>query len=350
MLAPVEYEGRRTAGYLDTATYGLPPRSTVAALERGIAGWQQWEHWSRWERHGEECRRLFAGIIGASPGEVAIVPAVSVAAGAVAASLPVREGDNVVCYEGEFRSALYPFLALERRGVDVRVLPLDDLAAAVDRRTRLVAVSTVQSSDGRVVDLDALRDAGAPLFLDGTQSIGALPLDLEGVDFLAVAAYKWLLCPRGLAFLHVSPARLAGIDPWHAGWKNAADGGYYGQPRALAADARRIDVSLPWLLAEAAIPSLELISGLGVEAIAAHNLGLARRFCQGLGVPTTGSAIVRVETEDADAVASRLESARIRCAVRAGSVRVAFHLYNDEADVDRAVEVLRTDGGLGRRT
>ena len=167
-------------------------------------------------------------------------------------------------------------------------------------------------------------------------------LDLEGVDFLAVAAYKWLLCPRGLAFLHVNPARLADIDPWHAGWKNAADGGYYGQPRALAADARRLDVSLPWLLAEAAIPSLELISGLGVEAIAAHDLGLARRFCQGLGLPTTGSAIVRVETQDADTVAARLESARIRCAVRAGSVRVAFHLYNDEADVDRALEVLRT--------
>ena len=119
-------------------------------------------------------------------------------------------------------------------------------------------------------------------------------------------------------------------------------------PRTLATDARRLDVSLPWLLAEAAIPSLALISGLGVDAIASHDLGLARRFCRGLGLPTTGSAIVRVETQDAETLASRLESARIRCAVRAGSIRVAFHLYNDEADVDRALEVLCTHADMGR--
>jgi selenocysteine lyase/cysteine desulfurase len=340
VLAPSEYADARTSGYLDTATYGLPPYSTARALERALSGWQEWEDWHAWERDGEECRRLAGAILGCASSEIALVSAVSVAAGVVAASLPARAGDNVVCYEGEFRSALYPFLALEGRGVEVRVTGLVELAAAVDARTQLVAVSTVQSADGRVADLDGLRETGAPIFLDGTQSVGARPLDLEGIDFVAFGAYKWLLCPRGIAFLRIAPARLADVEPWHAGWKSAADGGYYGIPRVLHDDARRFDVSLPWLLAAAAIPSLGLVESLGAETIARHDLGLARRFSAGLGLPAPESAIVQVLRRDAESAAARLDEAGVRCSVRAGSLRFAFHLYNDEDDVDRALDAL----------
>ena len=341
MLAATEFDRAHTAGYLDTATYGLPPASTLAALEDAVERWRAWEDWHRWEADGETCRALFAGIVGASTDEVAIVSAVSVAAGAVAAGTAAAPGDNVVVYEEDFRSTLYPFLALAGRGVDVRVRPLEGLAEAVDAKTQLVAVSTVQSADGRPADLDELRETGAPIFLDGTQSVGAAPLDLSGIDFLAVGAYKWLLCPRGIAFLYVSAARLADVEPWHAGWKSAADGDYYGLPRDLHEDARRLDVSLPWLLAQGSIPSLELVAGLGADAIAEHDLALAKRFCNGLGIPETGSAIVQVERPDAEAVAERLANAGIRCSVRAGALRFAFHLYNDETDVDRALTVLR---------
>jgi selenocysteine lyase/cysteine desulfurase len=342
-LAPSAFGAARTAGYLDTATYGLPPDATVAALERALGGWREWEDWYRWEEEGELCRELFGRIIGAPAAEVALVPAVSAAAGIVAASLACTAGDNVVCYEREFHSVLFPWLALEPRGVQVRFAPIERLHEAVDSRTQLVAVSTVQSADGAVVDLDALRDTGAPLFLDGTQSIGALPLDLEGVDYLAVAAYKWLLCPRGLSFLYVRPERLPEIEPWLAGWKSVPDvyDGYYGPPRNLTGDARRLDTSLPWLLAAGARESLALIASLGAERIAAHDLALARRFCDGLGIEETGSAIVQVDRADASAVAARLDAAGVRCAVRAGSLRFAFHLYNDETDVRRALETLR---------
>lgn len=342
MLAPDAYERARTAGYLDTATYGLPPDATVAALEEAIRGWRSWQDWARWEEDGEACRSLFAGIVGARAADVAIVPAVSAAAGIVAASLGAGRGDNVVCYEREFQSALFPWLRLERRGVEVRLRPLEELADAVDARTCLVAVGTVQSADGRVADLDALRDTGAPLFLDATQSAGVLPLDLGGVDFLAVGAYKWLLCPRGLSFLYVRPGRLGDVEPWLAGWKSIEDvyERYYGPPMSLTADARRLDTSLPWLLAAGARPSLELIAGLGAGRIAAHDLALASRFCAGLGIPETGSAIVQVEVADADLAVERLRAAGIRCAARAGALRFAFHLYNDEADVDRALDAL----------
>jgi selenocysteine lyase/cysteine desulfurase len=341
-LAPAEYEGTRTAGYLDTATYGLPPRSTLAALERAVEGWREWQDWHRWEEDGEACRELFARIVGARASEVALVPALSAAAGIVAASLPAGPGENVVCYEGEFHSALFPWLALERRGVEVRLAPLGRLAEAVDERTAIVAVSSVQSADGQLADLAAVRATGARLFVDGTQSVGALPIELDGIDYLGVAAYKWLCCPRGLCFLYVRPERLGEIEPWLAGWKSSADPyeRYYGPPRDLAVDARRLDTSLAWFLAAGGRASLELIVRLGVGRIAEHDLGLARRLCAGLGLPEPGSPIVQVEVADSGAAIARLERVGIRCASRAGAVRLAFHLYNEEEDVDRALEAL----------
>jgi selenocysteine lyase/cysteine desulfurase len=342
VLAADAFAGTRTVGYLDTATYGLPPKEAVLAVEEALRGWREWENWSRWEADGEACRRLFAGIVGARAEEVALVSAVSVAAGIVAASLAARPGDNIVAYEHEFQSALFPWLLLERRGIEVRLRGLDDLAGSVDARTRLVAVSTVQSADGRVADLDALRETGAPVFLDATQAAGALPIELDGVDFLAAGAYKWLLCPRGLAFLYVRGDRLPQVEPLLAGWKSIEDvyERYYGLPMTLTEGARRLDTSLPWFLAAGARPSLELIAELGPERIAAHDLALAARFCAGLEIPETGSPIVQVAVADSDVAVDRLRSAGIKCAARAGALRFAFHLYNDETDADRAIEIL----------
>jgi selenocysteine lyase/cysteine desulfurase len=342
MLAAAEYDGIPTQGYLDTATYGLPPRATLAACERALTGWRDWEDWHRWEEDGEACRAAFARLIGGRTEDVAIVSAVSVAAGLVAASLPRERRANVVVCERDFQSNLFPWLALESHGVDVRVAPLDRLAEAADDQTLLVAVSAVQSSDGALADLAAIKRTEAWLFVDGTQAVGAVPIDLDTVDFLAVAAYKWLLCPRGLCFLHLRPGLLAAVEPWLAGWKSHRDpyGIYYGLPRDLAADARRLDVSLPWFSAAGARISLELLASLGASRIAAHDLALARRFCEGAGLPPPTSPIVRVPVDDARLCLERLERAGVRAAGRAGAVRVSFHLYNAEADVDRALEAL----------
>jgi selenocysteine lyase/cysteine desulfurase len=342
LLAPSEYEGGRTKGYLDTATYGLPPRKTLEAGRRALEGWEAWQDWHDWEADGEACRRLFGGLVGARLESVALVSAVSVAAGLVAASLPAGSGDNVVLYEREFRSNLFPWLQLERRGVELRLRPLDELAASVDERTALVAVSAVQSSDGAVADLDALRRAGTRLFVDATQAAGGWTVPLEGVDYLAAAAYKWLLCPRGLAFLAVAPERMGELQPLFAGWKSSRDpyGGSYGPPLDLADDARRFDVSLPWHVAAAGRASLELLAALGQERIAAHDLGLARRFAAHLGLPEPCSPIVSVQVEDAGRTLGDLDRAGVRCSRRAGGLRFSFHLYNDEADVERAVDVL----------
>ena len=188
MLAPSEYDRQAVRGYLDTATYGLPPRSTLAALADAHDGWRARVDWHLWEADGEACRALFAEIVGADASDVALLPAVSAAAGIVAASLPAEPGANVVLYERDFASNFYPWIALERAGVEVRLKQVETLVDAVDDRTALVAVSAVQSSDGAVADLESLKRTGARLFVDGTQSVGALPLDIEGVDYVAVAA------------------------------------------------------------------------------------------------------------------------------------------------------------------
>jgi selenocysteine lyase/cysteine desulfurase len=225
----------------------------------------------------------------------------------------------------------------------MRFRPLDRLAEAVDERTAIVSVSSVQSADGRVADLDALRATGVRLFVDATQSAGALPIDLRGIDYLAVAVYKWLCCPRGLAFLYVRPERLGEIEPWLAGWKSTVDPyeRYYGPPRNLTEDARRLDTSLPWFLAAGARPSLELIAGLGAERIAEHDLALARAFSAGLGLPEPAAPIVQVRVADWERALAELGRAGVRCAGRAGALRFSFHLYNTEEDVVRALEAVR---------
>ena len=328
-------------GYLDTGTYGLPPRSSVEAVERALAGWRGREPWRQWEEDGEACRALFAGLVGARQEDVALLPALSSAAGLVAASLRAGPGDNVVLCEDDFTSTLLPWRGLEARGVELRPRPLALLPDAIDERTALVAVSSVQSADGALADLGALKASGVPLFVDVTQAVGAVPVDVEGVDYLAAHPYKWLLSPRGLGFLYVRRERLQEIEPWTSGWKSRAQPyeHYYGFPE-LTEDARRLDVSLSWLVAAGARPSLELVAGLGVERIASHDLELASRFAAELGLPEPASPIVRVEIADAETAVERLRAAGISCSVRAGSVRFCFHLYNDRADVELALGAL----------
>jgi selenocysteine lyase/cysteine desulfurase len=345
LLAPSEYDAAQTRGYLDTGTYGLPPRSSLEAVQRALDGWRRREPWMQWEEDGEACRSLFAGLVGAQPEDVALVPALSSAAGLVAASTPAGPGDNVVLYEEDFTSTLLPWRGLEARGAELRLRPLAGLAEAVDERTALVVVSSVQSADGSVADLDALRATGARLFVDATQAVGAVPVDVEGIDYLAAHPYKWLCSPRGLAFLFVRRERLDELEPWTSGWKSRARPyeHFYGLPE-LTADARRLDVSLPWLVAAGARPSLELVTRLGAERISAHDLGLARQFARALGLPEPGSPIVRVRVGDADAAVQRLRDAGVSCSARAASVRFCFHFYNSEADVELALEALAPAG------
>jgi len=334
--------------FVDTATYGLPPREATAALTRFEADRAA----GRMDPAGVDeavgrSRRAFARLLGVEPARVAIGPQVSPLVGLVAAALPA--GAEVLVAEGDFTSLLFPFLVAQGRGVTVRSARPAQLAEHVTPATTLVAVSAVQSADGAVTDVDAVLDAaaacGARVLVDATQAAGWLPLPAQRIDLLVAAGYKWLLGPRGTCFLTGSEEALAQLQPLAAGWY-AADSPWedlYGPPLRLAADARRFDISPAWASWVGQAPALELLADVGVSAVHAHDVALANRFRRGLGQPPGDSAIVSVVVEDT--VAPRLLRAGVVAATRAGRLRCSFHLHNDEADVDRILEVL-LEGGL----
>lgn len=330
------------APYLNTASYGLPPRPAWEELQAALETWRHGRaSWEPWNESTDRARAAFAKLVGVPPEEIAVGATVSQLVSLVAAAVP--DGARVLTPEGEFTSLTFPFLAHADRGVQVDTVPLARLADAVDAGTDVVAASIVQSATGEILQLDkvaaAAEAAGAWLVLDATQACGWLPVDASRADFVACAGYKWLMSPRGTAYLTVRPERLDAIRPLAANWYAGEDplDTYYGLPLRLAEETRRLDLSPAWFSWVGAAPTLELVAEIGVEAIYEHDVGLANRFRSGLGLEPGESAIVTTNVEDAQA---RLADAGILAAVRAGSLRASFHVYNTERDVDAALDAL----------
>jgi selenocysteine lyase/cysteine desulfurase len=330
--------------YVNTASIGLPPRRGVDALRDAIETWRT----GRAEAAGydvliDRARQRFAGLVGTTADRVFVGNQVSTFTALVASALP--GGASVLAAEEDFTSVLFPFMAHADRGVRVRTVPLADLVGAIGPDVDLVAVSAVQSADGRLVPggLDGLAAAaarhGCLTYVDATQAVGWLPFDAERFDFVSCAAYKWLVSPRGTAFGVVRPERLGMLRPLYAGWY-AGDNPWaaiYGPPLRLAKDARRLDISPAWLSWAGTVPALDLLAEVGVPAIHRHDVGLADALRTRLGLPPGDSAIVSVAATGA---LERLQAAGIRASVRAGAVRVSFHLHNTEADVDAVARAL----------
>lgn len=328
--------------YLNTASYGLPPRTAWEALQEALADWRggrtSWEHWGV---PGEEARASFARIVGVPAEAVAIGSNVSSFVGLVAASIP--DGSRVLAPDVEFTSLLFPFLVQEERGVTVRLVPPDELAGAIGPEVDVVAFSAVQMATGEVAALDTIASAAAEhgvlTVVDATQAVGWLPFDASRFDLVAAHAYKWLMSPRGTAFASIRDELLSQVVPHAAGWYAGEDPlqTFFGPPLRLAETARRLDTSPAWFMWVATGAALAIVEEIGVEAIHAHDLALANRFRAGLGLPPGESAIVMSDLPDA---AEKLERAGIRAAVRGGRVRTSWHAYNTEADVDRTLDVL----------
>jgi selenocysteine lyase/cysteine desulfurase len=337
---PLRHEFQPAGVYLDSATYGLPPKAALRALSAVTAAWAsgRYDPVSCDQAVGR-ARSTFARLHSVSAEDVAVGHQVSPMVGLIAASLPPRA--RVLAAEGDFTSLLFPLLAA---GCDVRTMPLERLADAVDRRTDQVAVSAVQSADGRLADLDAISNAAASYdaltLVDATQACGWLPLDLGRFSVAVTGGYKWLCHPRGTAFMTIAPELRDRIVPLAAGWY-AAEHPWdtcYGTPLQLASDARRFDISPAWLSWNAAAATLELLEAVGIGRINEHNLALTNRLRTGLGLEPGDSAIVSLDA--ADETTERLAAAGVKAAVRANRVRLSCHLYNDEEDVDRTLEVL----------
>jgi selenocysteine lyase/cysteine desulfurase len=325
-------------GYLNTASVGIPSTPVARAVVDAVTAWrtgaaQPPDH----DPAVEAGRAAFAALAGVHVDRVAVGASVSPLVGLVAAAVP--DGARVLAAAGEFTSLTWPFAAQAGRGVTVtecELTTLGERAAEFD----VVAVSVAQSADGRLADLDALRAArasGTRVVLDVTQALGWLPVQLDWADAVVCAGYKWLLCPRGVAWLAVGPELdlvalhanwYAGDDPWTS---------VYGLPLRLAGTARGLDSSPVWLSHVGAAVALPWLAGLDPAAVRAHCAGLADTVRAGLGMAPAGSAIVAVRRPGA---AERLAAAGVVSSVRAGAVRLAFHLYNTPDDAARVLAAL----------
>jgi len=329
--------------YLNTASYGLPPRPAWDALEVALADWQggrtSWEHWGI---PAEEARASFARLVGVPFETVAIGANVSTFVGLVAASIP--DGARVLAPDVEFTSLLFPFLVQEHRGVTVRLVPAAELVAEIGPEVDVVAFSAVQMASGEVAELEAVAAAaaenGALTVVDATQAVGWLPFASTRFDVVVAHAYKWMMSPRGTAFVAIRPECMNTVVPHAAGWYAGEDPlqTFFGGPLRLAASARRLDTSPAWFMWVATAAALGVIEQVGIDAIHGHDVALANRFRAGLGLEPSNSAIVFCDVAYA---AERLERAGIRAAVRGGRLRTSWHVYNTPADVDRTLDVLR---------
>ena len=319
----------------------------------------------------ERARSLFARLIGAATDDVALVPAASYGTAVAAANLAPATGQHILVLEDQFPSNFYVWRDLAARsGARLRTIarPAEGdwtgaVLAAIDGDTALAALPNCHWSDGGLIDLErvgvALRQAGARLVLDLTQSLGAMPFDVGQVrpDFMVAATYKWLLGPYSMGFLYVAPDHHDG-RPLEQNWIARAGSedfrGLVSYTDTIQPGARRYDVGerANFALLPAVIAALEQIHDWGVPAIQrtlkettatiatrAADLGLRTAAAEhraghflGLGFP---------DGLPAD-LPDRLADANVHVSARGDSLRVTPHLYNNDNDIDRLFEVLAT--------
>jgi selenocysteine lyase/cysteine desulfurase len=354
------------AVWLDTPASPPGAQPVVAALTSALERWLSGTFsWSEWEAEAAASRELFASYLGVPRSTVALMSSFAEAAATVAACLPPG---RIVVGDEEYRDNLFPWVALHDVGHEVvRVrsagggVRTEDLIAAVRPGTVLVAVSEVLSCDGARADLPGLRAAsdevGARLFVDVTQSLGVLRFEFQQVlpDYLAVHGYKWLLSPRGAAYLVAREDRIEELRPLLPSWKSTAEPAFFGGELRYASTAARCDTPSAWFSWIGARAALTLASELPRDEVERHCLELAARFRAGacaVGAEPmddgAASHIVAARVPDAAAVMRAFERAGIRALALGDRVRVGFHYFNSETDVDAALAALRDGMGVGR--
>jgi selenocysteine lyase/cysteine desulfurase len=352
--------------YLNHAAIGPMTRSgaeRMAALARRVAETGD-RHWPERAEETERVRGQAARLLGArAPHEVAFVGNTSEGLSAVAWGVDWRAGDNVVGPEPEFPADVYPWLSLAPLGVEYRRVPeregrveAADLVAAMDERTRVVAVSWVQYASGHRIDLAPLaaacRGAGALLVVDAIQGLGALAFDVEsaGVDACAVASHKWLLGPEGLGLLWVSDRVIDRLRSTRHGWRSVAGRfEWTGIDPTPAEGALRFEAgTLNFAGAHALGGGLDLLLEMGPERIEQRVLALSDRVARGLAErgfrlaeprraagETSGIVAGTHRERGTRELVDALAESGVVVSNRAGRLRVAPHAYNTEEEIDR---------------
>jgi cysteine desulfurase / selenocysteine lyase len=347
--------------YLNTATFGQLPRRATEAVARHFAHRDELacSDFLAWYDEMDRIRSKIGRLIHCAPADVAFVPNASTALGLLLAGLDWRTGDHVLTLEHEFPNNLYAPGLLERFGVETTACAWDRFYDSATARTRLVILSSANYNTGFVPPLSDLAEflhaRGVLLFIDGTQSVGALRFDVARVrpDMLAVHGYKWLLSPNGAGFFYIAPELRERLPPnvvgWrsHRDWRNV-DNLHHGVPELTSSAEKYEGGSVSFALLYAMEASIDLILEIGPDAVEARVLDLAAKtraiVCElGATVTHCGSPIVaaRFPDRDVSALARALKEQRVLVAARRGNLRVSPHLYNNEQDLEIFERALR---------
>jgi selenocysteine lyase/cysteine desulfurase len=322
-----------------------------------------------------ETRRVAARFIGAQPEEIALLGPTSLGLSLFANGMPWREGDELLCYAGDYPANVYPWMNLRERGVGVRHLETERLGEitpeiverALTPRTRLVALASCHFLTGFRIDVDAigqmLHERGVLFSLDAIQTLGAFPLSVEHVDFLAADAHKWMLGPLAIGIVFVKKKHFEMLRPTLLGAWNVRSPNFIAQDEIVFEEtARRYE---PGVLNIAGMygmkAALNLLLEVGLDGIASRLLGLKRQFVGELdslgfeiigareGANASSITTFRHPRADMKVLFSRLGENRVAASLRHNREGVEFlrfspHFYNTSGEIARAVEVLR--GGL----
>jgi selenocysteine lyase/cysteine desulfurase len=316
-----------------------------------------------------DLRQRFASLVNArSADEIVLMPNTATGINTAALSLPLRPGDNVLVLEGDYPANIYPWMNLTHRGVLTKFVPQKDggldlnlLESRIDSHTRVIAMSTVVFATGFRNDLVAVgklcKERGIYFVVDGIQSLGALPFDVQEaqVDFLAAGSQKWLLGPIGAGFLYVRSELMheLGAGPY-VGAGSTVDGmNFLDYNFTLLPTAERFNLGSANALGQAGLrASLALLQEIGIERVAERVLMLAgvaigdlqeRGFTlSASAAPEHRSGIVIPLVPDPAAASAKLEAEGIICIPRGRGIRIAPHFYNTEDEILRVGALLST--------
>jgi cysteine desulfurase/selenocysteine lyase len=356
--------------YLNHAAVAPWPRRTAEAvkrfadenLERGAADYP------RWMLAEQTLREQLAALINApSSDDVALLKNTSEALSVVAHGFPWQPGDNVVISDEEFPSNRIVWESLAAKGVTVRQVtliggadPESSLLAAIDRRTRLLSISSVQYASGLRLDLARLGELchrrGVAFCVDAIQGLGVLPHDVQAmqIDFLMADGHKWLLGPEGLAAFYCAAGWRERLTLNQFGWHMVETIGDYDQREWQAArSARRFECGSPNMLGIHALSaSISLLQEIGIMTVAERVLERAWHLIEAISrrddlelitapLPGRFAGIVtfRHKVADHKALFARLQSQKVVCALRAGGIRFSPHFYTPLAQLDEALAV-----------
>ena len=322
--------------------------------------------YNSWGERIEEVRASCAGLIGADSQEIAFVKNTSHGISIVASGLDWKQGDNVIVFEKEFSSNIYPWLNLKDRGVEVRFIPLrderilfEDIEDLMDSRTKLITMSSVQSVNGFMIDLNRLgrlcKDKGILLFVDAIQSLGAVSIDVKEccADFLSADGHKWLLAPEGIGIFYCRKELVSKIRPNLLGWKSVqSDHDFESFDFKLKNNALRFEEGTFNTIGIYGLgAAVDLLLEVGVDKIEkrVHELGNliiseAEKRSFTLKTPKNtderGGIISFAGNFDPKEIAEKLFEKNIVVNYRGGGLRVAPHFYNTETEILKFFETL----------